>query len=179
MSRAAVRALVLLTLVAAACGKKGDPQPPLPRGPNAVKDLVVEQEADDVVMTFSFPDRLQTGAPLTDLQSIEVYRVVNPSSALLMPARPGAAPPPSSGTGTSGELRGLGAAERKTATNVRMAEEAFYDDAALVATLTLPEINEATRGASVVYRDSLETLFPQEDGPASARLRRRLGPPQR
>ena len=63
-----------ICLLALACGKKGDPQPPLPRGPNAVKDLAVEQEGDDAVLTFSFPDRLQTGTPLTDLASIEVYR---------------------------------------------------------------------------------------------------------
>ncbi len=57
-------ALVFLTL---SCGKKGDPQPPLPKGPNAVSDLSVEQEGDDAVLTFRFPDRLLTGAPLTDL----------------------------------------------------------------------------------------------------------------
>ncbi len=37
---------------------------------------------DDAVLSFSFPDRLLTGAPLTDLETIEVYRVVKPSPAL-------------------------------------------------------------------------------------------------
>jgi len=54
------RWVLLLLVISApfACGKKGDPQPPLPRGPNAVKDLAVEQEGDDAVLTFSFPARL-------------------------------------------------------------------------------------------------------------------------
>jgi hypothetical protein len=66
---------LLLAAVCAGCGKKGDPQPPLPRGPNAISDLSVEQEGDDAVLTFTFPDRLLTGAPLTDLEAIEVFRV--------------------------------------------------------------------------------------------------------
>ena len=56
-------ALALTALFTVACGKKGDPQAPLPRGPRAVSDLAVEQEGDDAVLTFSFPDRLLTGAP--------------------------------------------------------------------------------------------------------------------
>ncbi len=157
-STARVVLAVGVSLLVLACGKKGDPEPPLPRGPNAVRDLTVEQEGDDALLTFSFPDRLQTGAPLTDLQAIEVYRVVRPSPALTGP------PAASSGTG-AGELRGLGSGARRAATNVRLAEEAFYRDGKRVAALSLPAIAESTRGASVVYRDSLRTLFAQEEGP--------------
>ena len=159
--------MVLVFAVSLACGKKGDPQPPLPRGPNAVKDLAVEQEGDDAVLTFTFPDRLLTGALLVDLDSIEVYRVVNPPPALTTPSPSGGAPPPpvSSSGGSSGELRGLGYAERRAATNVRLAEESFYDQAQRVAVLSLTDIAEGTRGASVVYRDPLTNLFLQEDGP--------------
>jgi hypothetical protein len=157
-------AALAICLVALACGKKGDPQPPLPRGPNAVKDLAVEQEGDDAVLTFTFPDRLQTGAPLTDLESIEVYRVVNPPAGLTASA--GTGPPAGAGAGASGaELRELGLAERRAATNVRLAEEAFYRDSERVAGLSLPAIAEATRGASIIYRDPLSSLFLQEDGP--------------
>ena len=92
-----LRATLAICLLALACGKKGDPQPPLPRGPNAVKDLAVEQEGDDAVLTFSFPDRLQTGTPLTDLASIEVYRIVNPPPGMTAP--PSTGPVPSSGGG--------------------------------------------------------------------------------
>ena len=156
---------LLLASTSLACGKKGDPQPPLPRGPNAVKDLAVEQEGQEAVLTFSFPDRLLTGGPLTDLDSIEVYRVVNPSPDLTTPRRSGG-PPSSTGASSSSGLIPLpGAGERREATNVRLAEESFYAGAERVATLRSPAIAEATRGASVVYRDPLESLFLQEDGP--------------
>ena len=162
------RWVLLLLVISApfACGKKGDPQPPLPRGPNAVKDLAVEQEGDDAVLTFSFPDRLQTGTPLTDLASIEVYRYVNPPPGLTAP--PSTGPAPSSGGGGSmsgSELKGLGYAERRAATNVRLAEEAFYRESERVASLALPDIADATHGAQLIYRDPLSSLFLQEDGP--------------
>ena len=154
--------LVAAVLCVFACGKKGDPQPPLPRGPNAVKDLAVEQEGDDAVLTFSFPDRLMTGAPLTDLASIEVYRVVDAPPGLTAP--PSAAPQGAPGVSGS-ELRILGLQERRAATNVRLAEETFYDQSERVASLSLPAIADATQGASIVYRDPLTGLFLQENGP--------------
>jgi hypothetical protein len=155
-----------VALLAFACGKKGDPQPPLARGPNAVKDLAVEQEGEDAVLTFTFPDRLLTGAPLTDLDAVEVYRVTRPSPDLTSPHASGG--PPSSGAGVSsstGVIQLPGASERRAATNVRLAEEAFYGASERVATLRAPEIAEATRGASLLYRDPLSFLFVQEDGP--------------
>jgi hypothetical protein len=152
----------VLVVSALACGKKGDPQPPLPRGPRAVSDLAVEQEGDDAVLTFAFPDRLLTGAPLTDLESIEVYRVIKPSPSLTEPRRAGAAP--SSPVSSGGAVQLPGEAARREATNVRLAEEAFYRDAQRVAVLSLPAIAERTRGASVVYRDPLSALWSQGSG---------------
>lgn len=143
-----------------ACGKKGDPQPPLPRGPNAVADLAIEQEGTEAVLTFSFPDRLLTGGPLIDLEAIEVYRVVKPSPALTAPRSAGRAT--GATTGTTGELRGLGASARREATNVRLAEEAFYRDSQRIAALSLPAIAESTQGATVVYRDPLAPLLTRE-----------------
>ena len=155
----------LAAVTAVACGKKGDPQPPLPKGPNAVSDLSVEQEGDEAVLTFRFPDRLLTGAPLTDLATIEIYRVVHPPSSLTSP-RPGgsSSAPPGSSSGT-GVVVLPGAAERHAATNARMAEEAFYQLAEKIATLPLAEIAERTQGASVVYKDPLSPLFAAEKKP--------------
>jgi hypothetical protein len=159
---------VLLLSVAAtlACGKKGDPQPPLPRGPHAVSDLVVEQEGDDAVLTFTFPDRLLTGAPLTDLSSIEVYRVIKPSAALTEPRRGGGGGPVSSVPSSSGvgviHLPGEGA--RREATNERLAERAFYNEARRAAVLSIAAIAEHTRGASVIYRDPLSALWARGSG---------------
>jgi hypothetical protein len=157
-----------LALAAARCGKKGDPEPPRPQGPNAVSTLAVEQEGDDAVLTFAFPDRLQTGAPLTDLSEIDVYRVVNAPASLTEPRRAGAGPTASSaaaGASTTSSVNLPGAAERRAATNVRVAEEAFYSSARKVATLSLAAIAESTRGASVVYRDPLSPLLAKEEKP--------------
>jgi hypothetical protein len=151
--------LLALLVLAAACGKKGDPQAPLPRGPNAVSDLSAEQEGDDAVLTFAFPDRLLTGAPLTDLEAIEVYRVVRPPASLTGPRRAGSSQGGPAGTGV---VVLPGAAERRAATNERLAEEAFYQAAEKIATLPLPELAERTRGASIVYRDPLSPLFTEE-----------------
>lgn len=127
-----------------------------------MSDLAVEQEGDDAVLTFSFPDRLLTGAPLTDLETIEIYRVVNPDPALTAGKRPGG--PPAAQTGT-GAVQLPGASERRAATNARMAEEAFYQTSQRIAALSLPAISEHTRGASVVYRDPLLALLAREKGP--------------
>ena len=158
--------LLALGFLTLSCGKKGDPQPPLPKGPNAVSDLSVEQEGDDAVLTFRFPDRLLTGAPLTDLQSIEVYRVVHPPSSLTSPRPAGSAAPPGGSSSGTGVVVLPGAAERRAATNTRMAEESFYQLAEKIATLPLAEIAERTQGASVVYKDPLSPLFANEKKPA-------------
>ena len=154
--------LLAFLVLPGACGKKGDPQAPLPRAPNAVSDLSAEQEGDDAVLTFTFPDRLLTGAPLTDLETIEVYRVLHASPSLTGPRRAGSSQGGQTGTGV---VRLPGAAQRRAATNTRLAEEAFYQAGEKIATLALSEIAERTRGASVVYRDPLSPLLAQEKKP--------------
>lgn len=163
--RVLVALALLAVLGAAGCGKKGDPEPPLPKGPNAVSNLSVEQEGDDAVLTFAFPDRLMNGAPLTDLSAIEVYRVTNAPSSLTAPRRTGPAPGTAGPGGTTTTVPLPGAAERRAATNVRLAEETFYAAARKVATLSLSAIAESTRGASVVYRDPLSPLLAGEGKP--------------
>ncbi|HEY1435346.1 MAG TPA: hypothetical protein VGG65_08220 [Thermoanaerobaculia bacterium] len=140
----------------------------MPRGPNAVTSLAVEQEGDDAILTFPFPDRLMNGAPLTDLASIEVYRVDHAPPGLTAPRRSAAGPAPSatSGQSTTTTVTLPGTAERRAATNVRMAEETFYGAASKIATLSLPDIAESTRGASVVYRDPLSPMLLKEGKPA-------------
>jgi hypothetical protein len=152
--RATLPAALFLGLAAAgslACGKKADPQPPLPRGPRAVSDLSVEQEGAEAVLTFSYPDRLLTGLPLTDLASIEVFRVVGAGPALTEP-RGG----PVSGQKTD---EAPGAAARRAAQAARQAEETFYREAGSVALLPASALGEHSRGASVVYRDPLGDLL--------------------
>jgi hypothetical protein len=136
--------------------------PPLPRAPMAIKDLAVDQEGADAVLTFTYPDRLLTGLPLTDLEAVEVYRFLNPPSALT-------APPPaaSSSAGTPRTDEAPIPGQRRAALNARLAEEAFYKDAKRVDRLTLAAIAHATHGAQLVYRDALMPLLAQGKAPAS------------
>jgi hypothetical protein len=156
---------VLLVGSFGSCGKKGDPQPPFPRGPRAVKDLSVEQEAADAVLTFTYPDRLLDGSPLTDLSAIDVYRVVNPSPALVATPRPGGPSPSSPGAPRTDTAPAAGA--RQAATNLRVAEEAFYRDAEKAASLPVAELARRTRGATLVFEDPLAPLFARKVVPTS------------
>jgi hypothetical protein len=152
----------LLAIVAGniRCGKKGDPQAPLPRGARAVSDLSVEQEGAEAVLTFSYPDRLLTGQPLTDLDRIEIYRVVNPAAALTA-----GKPAPSGGGPKTDEAPG--SAARKAAAAARRAEESFLHDAARVFELPTAALARHTRGATVVYRDALAPLLKAGKLPSS------------
>jgi hypothetical protein len=161
MRSAVLVSLGLLVSLAWACGKRGDPSPPLPRGPAAVHDLSAEQEGADAVLIFSYPDRLLTGLPLTDLEAVEIYRVVNPPPTLT--TRPAATQ--SSNAPRTDEAPAAGA--RRAALNARLAEEAFYKEAKRVDSLTLPALAHRTLGAKIVYRDPLLPLFAEGHAPSS------------
>jgi hypothetical protein len=159
--RFALFVLSLLIVFSAGCGKKGDPQAPLPRGARAVSDLAVEQEGAEAVLTFSYPDQLLTGQPLTDLEAIEIYRVVNPSPALT------AAKPAAKAGGGPKTDEAPGSAARKAAAAARLAQEAFLHDAARVFELPTAALARHTRGATVVYRDALAPLLKAGKLPSS------------
>jgi hypothetical protein len=57
-----------------ACGKRGDPQPPVPIIPRAVSDLAVAQRGPAVVLTWSFPSLTTSGATLSKVSRVVVYR---------------------------------------------------------------------------------------------------------
>jgi hypothetical protein len=161
--------LFLLAIVSGTvgCGKKGDPLPPLPRGARAVSDLAVEQEGGEAVLTFTYPDRLLTGQPLTDLAAIAVYRVVDPSASLTAPkpGAPGGKPAAAGGGPKTDEAPA--AAARKAAAAARLSEDAFLRDAVRVFEIPAASLVQHTRGAAVVFRDPLAPLLKAGKLPAS------------
>jgi predicted small lipoprotein YifL len=70
-----VLALVVIFALCA-CGKRGDPKPPVPIIPQATTDLVVTQRADKVLLTWSYPSLTTAGKSLTDIRRITVLRYV-------------------------------------------------------------------------------------------------------
>ncbi|HEX7807342.1 MAG TPA: hypothetical protein VF608_01410 [Thermoanaerobaculia bacterium] len=66
--------LVALVLTLVACGKRGDPRPPVPVIPQATSDLVVTQRANRVILTWSYPSLTTAGRSLTEIDRISVYR---------------------------------------------------------------------------------------------------------
>jgi hypothetical protein len=53
---------VVISLLVAACGKRGDPRPPVPVIPKATTDLVVTQRAGQVILSWSYPALTTAGA---------------------------------------------------------------------------------------------------------------------
>ncbi|HJT16853.1 MAG TPA: hypothetical protein VJ853_05680 [Thermoanaerobaculia bacterium] len=73
------RSLVAAALLAAiACGKRGDPHPPVPLIPKATSDLVVAQRGNKVILSWSFPSLTTAGQKLGRIRRIVVYRYVEP-----------------------------------------------------------------------------------------------------
>lgn len=68
------RVLALLAIGVLACGKRGDPKPPVPIIPKAASDLVVTQRATKVLLSWSYPALTTSGKSLTGVRRVTVYR---------------------------------------------------------------------------------------------------------
>src|SRR5262245_43863388 len=62
----------LIVLLLAACGKVGDPLPPFIRIPEPVRDLAVQQNGNDFVLTWTNPARNVDGSAATDLSQVQI-----------------------------------------------------------------------------------------------------------
>jgi hypothetical protein len=69
------RAIVVVLLVAAACGKKGPPLPPLRVVPARIEDLAVAKTADEVRAQFTVPAANADTSKPADVVAIEVYAI--------------------------------------------------------------------------------------------------------
>lgn len=70
----------------AACGKRGDPHPPVPVIPKATSDLVVAQRGPKLILSWSYPALTTSGQKLAAIRRVVLYRYVEELPAT-QPAR--------------------------------------------------------------------------------------------
>ncbi|MCH9648602.1 MAG: hypothetical protein K0U98_10205 [Deltaproteobacteria bacterium] len=74
-------AAIAILLAATACGKKGDPTPPVRAIPAPVKDLAVYQQGSDFILQFGYPKTTIAGGPLPGIARIELMEMLQPAPA--------------------------------------------------------------------------------------------------
>lgn len=84
---------LLLICSILACGKRGDPQPPVPVVPKETTDLVVTQRGSSAVLSWGYPTLTAAGEKLGKIRRILVYRYVETLPATAAPTM-GTAPSP-------------------------------------------------------------------------------------
>jgi hypothetical protein len=82
--RLGIPVLLIVTLTASGCGKKGDPLAPLRLVPSAVTEISVRQVGNEVQLKFVLPTTNLNGPGRIDLDRVEIYA---------MTVAPGVAPP--------------------------------------------------------------------------------------
>ena len=83
-----MKRFLALLLVLLACGKRGDPKPPVPVIPKATSDLVVAQRGAKVILTWSYPSTTTAGKTLTAIRRVVIYRYVEELPATQPPRDP-------------------------------------------------------------------------------------------
>lgn len=59
-----------------ACGKRGDPHPPVPVIPKATTDLLVAQRGPKVLLTWGYPSLTTAGKSMTGIKRVAVWRSI-------------------------------------------------------------------------------------------------------
>ena len=142
-------ALLAALLLASACGKKGDPLPPLSSRPSRVTDLSVVQKDAAAEVSFSFPSLRVDGAPLRDLDRIEIYRIENPPSEMTAAAAT---------TGARSDRAPI-SGERRKAEAARRRERSILEAARRAAIIGADALPSATLGGRIVFRDPLDAVL--------------------
>jgi hypothetical protein len=69
-----ILAAALITILAPACGKKGDPRAPELATPEPIGNLTARQERGGIALTWSRPARYVGGGEVKDLASFVIFR---------------------------------------------------------------------------------------------------------
>ncbi len=138
MTRGRKALLLAAAVLAAGCGRKLPPLPPILEVPETTTDLWAYQDNDEIVLTWSYPQLTRAGTPLTDLTRIEVWRLEVPPGQEQVGEGP-----------AGGELR----------------QTLMLSRGKLVARLEAASLQAATRGSSLTYREKLPEVAPGSTPP--------------
>jgi len=122
--------LIVFLLMMVSCGKEGPPLPPEIRIAERTTDLSAFQEGDVAVLKWSYPSLTTAGDSLNEIEAIEIWRATLPK---------GQEPPPPI-----------------TAQDRALQRQLLEAQGEIVRRLEPAEIEAATRGSSLQYRDDLE-----------------------
>src|SRR6516225_7524064 len=67
-------ALISMWFLVAGCGVPGEPMPPSPPIPTAIRDLTAKQLGDGVLLSFTLPTKSTLGDRLQQTPTMEVFR---------------------------------------------------------------------------------------------------------
>jgi len=114
---------VLLT----SCARIADPKPPERRVPETVRDLEARQVGEEIILTFSLPERNTDGSTALTIRSLEIFRITEKAEA-----------------GSSPDLSDL-------------SEENFLERATHAFSVPADRFSEYTRGNVFFIRDAPKT----------------------
>ena len=126
---------VLLLFAVVACGKRGDPHPPVPVIPKATTDLLVAQRGPKVLLSWSYPSLTTAGKSMTGIKRVVVWRSVEEPPA----------PPSAAGTDTPSQL---------LAKLPALLPTKFLKIRARVDSIEGANLPAATAGARLTYEDT-------------------------
>lgn len=129
--RLAPAALLLALPALTACGRQGDPRPPLRAIPAPTRDLGVVQQGARLLLSFTYPKTTPAGTALEGISTVEVFEATRP------PAPDGKAP------ALDARQFETAAKERQKVTGADLSSVIFGDR--IVIDLPLPAITADTR----------------------------------
>ena len=68
MSSRSLAIVLLLVVLAPACGRKEPPKPPPSRIPAPINDLSIQQRGQEILLTMTYPSVTLGGLPIEDLE---------------------------------------------------------------------------------------------------------------
>jgi Fibronectin type 3 domain-containing protein len=141
------KVLVLLAVASLACGKRGDPHPPVPVIPKATTDLLVAQRGPKVLLSWSYPSLTTAGKSMTGIRRVIVWRTIE-ELPVSQPARDPQSPAPGN-TGSNAQQ-----AIQLFARVPPLRPAQFLKLRTKVDSLEAANLPAATSGARLTYEDT-------------------------